>query len=635
MKDRKRIAVVAANVRYEGYQHPVLKGILTQAAALDYDTAIFSPFICYENDTPYQRGEDRIYDLIDYSFFDAVIYIPCSIINNPLRAKLEKDFEENCPVPVIALEHDNPALHCIQTGDRAAFEQMVTHLIETHGLTRIMCLTGFEGNLQAELRLQGYRDAMERHGLPIPEDYVIYGDFWKMAATELAEKIADGRAPRPQAVVCCCDTVAITLCNRLVELGFRVPEDIVVTGYDASKEAEENVPSITSYDRPLVGLGVDAVLEAHRLITGETAAPAVRDVGRLIPAESCGCGEDFRQKFEKRQSQIRNTETYRELFENCPMTETLNSTETLNDLLLKLIEHLYLINGANDWYLCMCDAWDDPAKNTGAPSAYNNYTDRMHLRIDSTDRDSFVVDVPFDRRDLLPAFHTDREHPRAFYITPLHFNERCFGYTALSFGDEPMAFDVIYHSWIRNLTNALEFMRVRNILSSMNQRLFTASIRDALTGIFNRKGFKHYSEELFRKAAETDKKLLIIAADLDDLKVINDTYGHVEGDNAISVAANALGTCVARGEICARTGGDEFLIIGCADYTEETPSQYLSYIYDFLEQYNNATEKPYTVGMSLGWVIAQVHAGEDLQTYIDEADARMYENKVARKKGRR
>ena len=633
MKNRKRIAVLAAGVRYEGYQHPVLRGILSQAAALNYDTAIFSPFICYENDTAYQRGEDRIFDLPDYSFFDAVIYLPCAILNDPLRRKLECDFRERCPVPVIALEHDDPALHCIQSEDRRAFSLMVDHLIEKHGLSRIMCLTGFAGNLQAEQRLLGYRDSMASHGLPVPDGFVIYGDFWKQAATELAERIADGSAPRPQAVVCCCDTVAVTLCNRLVELGFRVPEDIVVTGYDATRDAEENVPSVTSYARPLVRLGVQAVLEAHRLVTGETAAPCMEDIGCLIPAQSCGCGEDFRQKFEKRQSHIRNTESFRELFENCPMTETLNSTETLNELLSKVIEHLYLINGINDWYLCMCDAWDAPAKDTGDPADYNNYTDRMHLRISSTDKVNAVVDQAFDRKELLPAFHADRDAPRAYYFTPLHFNERCFGYTALSYGDIPMAYDGLYHAWIRNLTNALEFMRVRNILSSMNQRLFTASIRDALTGIFNRKGFRHYSEELFRKAAGSDKRLLIIAADLDDLKVINDTYGHVEGDNAICMAANAL-ACVSRGEICARTGGDEFLVIGCADYTEEMVGQYIAYIGDFLKQYNAASDKPYTVDLSLGWLLTDVHPGDSLQQYIDEADARMYANKTARKKGR-
>lgn len=633
MKNRKRLAVLMADVSNISYQHMLLDGILSQAYALNYDVVIFTPFLCYESQSAYQRGESQIFSLVNYDMFDAVLYASCSFYNDVVRGYVEQGLTERCHCPIIALESDDVRYHCIQVDDRAAFAQVVSHLIEAHSIKDILCLTGFEGNYQAEERAAGYRDAMEVHGLTVSKEHVIYGDFWKFRAESLAHEFLEKKRPLPEAVVCCCDTVAITLINCLVEGGIRVPEDVIVASYDAGTAAAENVPSVTTYMRPLADIGMRGVLKAHELLTGEVCQPVYKDHGRLVPAESCGCGEDFHQKFKARQREIKNVEESRKLFEDTPMAERLNSMTNLNGVLTQIINHFYLINGLNDYYFCMCEGWDDLEKNTDDESVYNQYTDTMHLRITNTDGIGMIVDEKFPKSELLPILHVDRDEPRAYYVTPLHFNTRCFGYAAMGFGSKIMAFDALYHSWNRNLNNALEFIRIRNNFNSMNQRLFMNSIRDTLTGIYNRQGFNHFSEELFRKAQYSpDKKLLVLAADLDQLKMINDTYGHIEGDNAISVVANALNTCFEYGEICCRTGGDEFLVIGCAEYTEELVAQYIRYIQRFFERYNSSSGRTYEIGASLGYVCETVQPGRDLKSYIDEADARMYANKVERKK---
>lgn len=633
MKRRKRIAVIICNI-YHVCQQQILKGLISQAHALDYDVAVFTMFMNFDEETGYQYGENHIFSLINYDLFDAVIFVPCSIDKHTLKEAIQDDLSKKCKVPIIALELEHPDYHMVSVDDTSAFEQMVSHLIEEHDLTEILCLTGFQGNLQAEARLQGYRNAMKNHGLSVREDYVIYGDFWIQAATALAERLANGELDMPQAVVCVSDYVAITLCNRLIELGIRVPEDIVVTGFDASTDAANNVPSITTYSRPLADMGMKAVLKAHQLITGEICQPVMVDKGLLVPADSCGCHEDFTKKFAKRQQELNTVTNYEELFRTAHMAESLNSSTTLNQCLFKITNNMYLIYGIRDFHFCLCDGWDDFEKNETLGEEYKDYTDTMNLRITCTDCEAKLVDERFQKSELLPNLFADSDVPRTLYFTPLHFNERCLGYTAVGFGDTRIAFDELYHSWIRNINNALEFVRIRNIFNSMHQRLYMASIRDSLTGIYNRKGFKRYSHEYFSKALETGKKLLIIAADLDSLKMINDNFGHLEGDNAISVFANAFNTCFTNDEICARTGGDEFVAIGCADYTEDIIERHLTHIHQYLERYNKSSDKPYQVEASIGWLCRTITQEDDLQKLLDEADTLMYENKVARKKNR-
>lgn len=636
MKNRKRLAVIMATVMYQAYQHPLLAGIIEQAFALNYDVCIFSPFMNYDYNSDYYFGENRIFDLIPYDQFDAVLYAPCSFTTDYMRTTLEEKLDTRCHIPIIGIESNDPRYHNVLMDDCNAFARVTDHLIEQHHVRKIYCLTGFKDNWQAEQRQLGYRKSMERHGLPVPDGYVIYGDFWKTAALELAERLVSQEIEMPEAIVCCCDTVALTLTNRLIELGIRIPEDLLIASYDQGEGAEENIPSVTTYVRPIEDMGMRAVLRAHECITGETAPLVRHDYGYLVPAGSCGCGFDFRQKFEAHQKKLHDIEECRKLFEGTPMAESLNATTTLNELLTLITHFFYLVDGITDFYMCLCDQWDDISKNTDNSAAYDNYTPTMHLRITSTDNNAYVVDEPFPLHDLLPALHHDRPKPRAYYITPLHFNNRCLGYTALSYGDSLRAYDSLYHSWIRNINNALEFMRNRNNFNSLSERLFTSSVRDALTGIFNRKGYTHYAQRIFDKAKENaaDKKLLILAADLDCLKQINDTYGHLEGDRAITVTANALNTALSYGEVCARTGGDEFLIIGCGAYTDEILNGYIRYIHDFLTRYNTESGRPYEVGVSLGYYCDYVRADDTLQSIEKIADARMYQNKAERKKMR-
>ena len=177
MKIRKRLAVMMSGISNHSYQHLMLEGIIRQAFALDYDVAIFTPFLCYDNLTAYQKGENKIFDLVNYDMFDAVLYIPCAFYNDTVRGYVEPSLEA-CPIPVIAVESDDPRFHCVQMDDRGAFRRVTEHLIEKHGLSDILCLAGFKDNYQSEERVKGYLDAMQRHGLEVPEDHIVYGDFW-------------------------------------------------------------------------------------------------------------------------------------------------------------------------------------------------------------------------------------------------------------------------------------------------------------------------------------------------------------------------------------------------------------------------------------------------------------------------
>lgn len=633
MKKRKHIAVIIFDI-HDLYQSNMLKGVMEQAFYLDVDVSVFSMIQNAPDDTSFQRGEENIFELINYSLFDGFVYASGIINNDELKNKLDKALAE-CGKPVVCMDTPSDVFESVLASDAAAFENLVDHFIDEHGYRKIFCLTGFEHLVQSIDRLEGYKNSLKKHGIEINPDYIRYGDFWEAAAINLAHDIIDGKIEKPEAVICANDWMAINLCNTLTDNGIDVPGEIAISGYDFMQEALDNVPSITSYAAPNRSLGARTVQKLWKLITGEDCELCDNDIGYVVTGQSCGCGKDSTEIMIKRKKEIKNSFQFEQMYEGSNMAGALTNVSNADEFIEQLDNFTYLIDGMENYYLCLCYNWDDVTDDLRDDNYLRTgYSDIIDIKMWKSDMTFMGRDIRFEKSIMLPALWEDRENPAAFIFSPIHFNDRCFGYEVLSYGNKIKTYDKVYRSWTKNINNALEFIRVQNCLNTINQRLFMTSVRDALTGIFNRKGFDKFSIDVMDEAVKDKKKMFILAADLDRLKMINDTFGHNEGDNAIMITAKALNTSCINNEICARTGGDEFVVIGCGQYNEKMIEQYIESINSFFERYNESSNKPYKVEASIGFFCGFVDETHNLKELMDIADKEMYDNKVRRKANR-
>jgi diguanylate cyclase (GGDEF)-like protein/PAS domain S-box-containing protein len=149
---------------------------------------------------------------------------------------------------------------------------------------------------------------------------------------------------------------------------------------------------------------------------------------------------------------------------------------------------------------------------------------------------------------------------------------------------------------------------------------------DSLTGIYNRA----YFESLFLKYnKEMDTSIAIILCDLDDLKNINDSFGHKNGDELIKEAAGVLNQFSEDGMTVARLGGDEFVLL-VPGITGEELSQIVSNLVSRIDKYNQ-NESAIPIKLSIGCVFSQTSLGL-MPDLFSEADRNMYRNKNKRKK---
>jgi diguanylate cyclase (GGDEF)-like protein/PAS domain S-box-containing protein len=156
------------------------------------------------------------------------------------------------------------------------------------------------------------------------------------------------------------------------------------------------------------------------------------------------------------------------------------------------------------------------------------------------------------------------------------------------------------------------------------ERLTYVSQHDALTGLFNRAGFE---EHLARLNVEGPFPVAIIVADLDGLKLANDTGGHEAGDRLLQATGSLLASSFRANDVVARIGGDEFAVL-LPGMAEEMAQAKYERMLRRIELFSELPENP-QVSISCGLAIA--YSGESLLESIKKADQLMYHQKQRRK----
>jgi diguanylate cyclase (GGDEF)-like protein len=168
--------------------------------------------------------------------------------------------------------------------------------------------------------------------------------------------------------------------------------------------------------------------------------------------------------------------------------------------------------------------------------------------------------------------------------------------------------------------------------NKLEEKLKTLSLSDDLTGIYNRRGFFVLTEQLLMTAKRQEKKLFMLYADIDHLKLINDLLGHKKGDLVLIRTANVLKETFRESDIIARIGGDEFVVFGMN--THDTEIEILaSRLRENIYKHNEIVNEPLTdISLSYGFVRYDHKPLCSIDELISKADNLMYEEKRCKQK---
>ena len=638
----KKVAVIVSGVDEE-YQNTILKGIHAYAKEVNAHVVHFVAFGGTLRSEHHDVGEYNIYTLCRFEEFDGVILLTNTISDPAATAGIVKELSR-CRVPVICIDNDlDSRFYHIGINNFDAMQDIVRHIITAHHCRKVAYISGPESNPEAIQRYYAYESVMRESGIEIDKNLIYYGTFRSCDGRDGVDYFLQHSKELPEAIICANDAMAMATILALDEEGIRVPEDILVTGFDNIYAARNFSPAITSVSRPLFQSGYQAcqtVLEYHP----ETPHSVILKTKAEL-RKSCGCCEADKEK-EYLDEQAFHKDVYRKLDYyqvNVPATtrmayvlaESENFAQSLEKLKSFVIE-----SNCDRFYLCLGEGWNSKCMERTADGQKiyfadqyisHGYAKQMTVPLAWTDG-AFTSLPSFPVTQMVPDRELNYDSPTMYYMMPLHFQDRCFGYCIFC-GNHFITGNPLIHTWVMNVSNALENIRKREHLDQALAEVNALYIKDPLCGINNRNGFEKYTADMFETCIEENRTCMMMFIDMDRLKYINDTFSHEEGDNSLHQLSRVIKTSCKNGEISARFGGDEFVIFA-TDYSEEQAQALSNRIHALLKKYNTVSGKPYEVDASIGWYVTEVMEGDTMHELITAADKKMYEEKKRKKAAR-
>lgn len=568
-------------------------------------------------------GENSIFELADYEDMDGAIVLGDHFNNDTI----ENEIIDKCVkfgIPVVLIDGNNENAYNIEYQDVKGMELVVEHLIKKHGFTRINFISGYKDNRESEERLDAYKKALENNNIPYEAKRVDYGWFGGRT-TKVMDAFMKSELEFPQAIVCANDTMALETIQYLEEHGKRVPDDVVVTGYDGLVEGQMYYPALTSVRRPLYEAGEKAVELLRDIFYGEKVDSITYVPSVVIENQSCGCKKTERidmSGFSNLQmNAVNNFKRFN--YGMVQFSNDVSRADSIEEIFKCVFRTAYLFDAAN-MYFCLNSNITDNYES----DRINYYAEEMTAYF--LGEDNCVHSEKFPQWKLLPEA-CDRNDGRYTHFYPMYHQEVILGYVAARV-DKYDTNSELFYTFLRNVSNSVGDYCIRSEKDYMVNQLKYLSVRDPMTLLYNRRGLIEGANKII-DAQDKRKYIVGICIDMDGLKGINDTYGHGEGDNAIIQLANAILFSRSSDEICSRMGGDEFFIfLNCDD--EKEPERIVDKINEFLMLYNKTSGKQYSIECSCGIYIAPADKVKSFETVMKFADRNMYDNKTEKKRRR-
>lgn len=623
----KRKIAVCGNGWNNEYLKVVMSGIRKCAAENNTDIFFLMNYSINEGEEYKNLGDTNIFKLIDHAHFDGII-----LLGNSLHLQEEYDYlcssiqQKN--IPAICLEYQLPDMDCLGTDNYSGMYELCEHLITQHNAKQVLFLSGPADNLENMYRRKALEDVLTHHNLSLASDNIIYGNWNYYEAFEALHIWVQTHNSLPDAVVCANDVMAMAACSLLKGLNIRVPEDVKVTGFDHLASTQTFSPVIASVDRNWDHMGYQATQHLINVIDGKpTKLPRYID-SKAVLAESCGC--------QLTPTDIENADSHG-IYANivsatfwsghlCDISECLSramSDQELHNDFNVLLEKTHAHEG-DELYLCLVDNFFSTIQEE-IPLHREGYTTQMDVVCGIKDglaipRQSICT------ADLIPNYNLQDKGGKLYTLIPLYSIDGYYGYAA--FGNElDMMYDYSLYNWARNIRQNLEHIRQNIMMVELNKRLERLSVTDGLTGVYNRSGCEKIAYPYLARCHTQGKRAVLMFADINKMKVINDKYGHLQGDLAICTVAKTIKEILTDDWIIVRYGGDEFLMVG--EYSNEMPPQkLLENIGMQLEHTCLQMNLPYPLKVGVGYVLIEPNEKLNLSEYLKLADEAMYLSKM-------
>ena len=388
----------------------------------------------------------------------------------------------------------------------------------------------------------------------------------------------------------------------------------MISGVDNAQGAADHIPSITTIEISNAVFVDSAIQVLEDVIAGKKPDLNIYVPGTLILRESTNDlfveRDIFSELLDLTATISINTENMREYVVIGDLFEGALTKDAGKEITL---EQFKTIESMKSCYICRYRE-----ENRELVGYFTNRGKNKLCSISYSDEKVFPDGFEDDKRGMRVHF-------------PLAYKNEVYGYLV-----------AVFNTDMPNFINFKVEYLLMQVAANMNklelyEKLFgisdvmTLYITDPLTETLNRRGFEKKISEKFDKDGKMIKQIAVVSIDMDDLKIINDTYGHNAGDDAIKETAQCIDESLNKGEFVARMGGDEFEAVLVISEPGRV-GKFIRNVRNNIRQVNLSGKYPFELSASIG--TCEVQDWHGVGESMKKADKAMYLEKKAKKKGR-
>ena len=631
--------------------------ILVSDIANDYSFSVLDGIYAYFSDKevnlitiPTRTKKDLVtwqywigMKLAETSQVDGVIVLSAIYLSSITKDKLAEILSHFHTNNIVSISTELPLKNSVYTyvTCKEAYDKIIQHLKEEHGCKRIAFMSAMgTGSIEAKERYEAFIQSMVKNGLEFDPHLYFEGYFvYDGALNALQKKYKTKEEIDFDAIITANDMMAFA-CIRVIEsLGLKVPDDVKVIGYDDIIQAQTAELTLSTINQQMEEQGRAAAELAWDKANGKKIPQSVAIPIKPIFRKSCGCQSEesaFIKKMNTHSGGNRNISVTLHLEKNMIqqniyfLLESLHNEMTL-EMLFEMFDTIMPERVIPSIAVCIYDKpmLIDESKELELP---DKATVRLYINKAEGIKNTKLKKSFNPKKKILPPEFFGKSNG-SFMIQPIFFGHKQYGYFVCKSLTTEYLFTMIYlktfsaiisqaYIYTKQLEENAKLSSENILLQIDNSELNEISMNDSLTGVFNRRGVMEMGSESINLAVKMGSKGIVFFADMNDLKKINDNFGHEMGDKAIQAEAEIFKTVFRQNDVIGRIGGDEFvgIVPGLPiDHLEKTKQALAKTAKTIVQKH----KLPFNISISFG-AVEFGPENKDLDKLITLADKQQY-----------
>lgn len=618
----KLIAVCLTKIQDE-VTYEFIDALYQAVKGSDYRLLLFNSFSDLYHQNVYDEGAKSIYQLLNYDLVDAVIIKADTINDHQVIRDLIARAKER-QIPVILLNMKAEGCYSIVPSYENVFSQLIEHVIKVHHKRKLYFLSGSMGESNSMLREKIFRETLRDCGIDPQTAKVAYGEYWYGPAERAVENwIQSGDLP--EAIICANDAMAVAACRVLKRHQIRVPEDMIVTGFDGVPSYQFHRPALSTCTR------TSSVLagKCREMLTNilEKNKPPYRDIEEymLTIQESCGCRKQSHPDYQLCADRLCVSLWDTRVHEEFILSQVERVVETIDMGIIGNKLNSFILP---DSMVALNSDFLAATRSNVKPDPGRPFAEEMIVisSLDSNlDRHRYAL---YKSAEMYPHLEEAVSEDTMFLFQSIYVENNVCGYYIVKSKELLTDASKIHRvSKVMNLAFSLIISRMQQ--DHMSHSLEEMQYHDPVTGVLNLKGLVKRINELYPIWKE--RAIAVSVYNIPKYQFIYENYGLKDVEETVQLTADALRMANPQDTVTARISDDSFCIINEAEDQGAAGliiNDSVRAFYRFIESFNKTQDKEYFVEVNCGCTTAAAGWNNDMKTYIKVAMGELYLNRL-------